>query len=86
MRKLILHFRNQLFVVGFQNPAVSQGIAVIKHFLVMHPAEAGLVRGLPCVAFHIGSTGTEHVIHDILLHIPFNETEGAFILRVHGVI
>ena len=84
--ELILHFRNELLIMGLQNPAISQRVAIIEHFLVVHAAEAGFVGGLPGIAFHIGCAGAENIVHDILLHISFDKAEGTFVLRIHGIV
>ena len=54
--KLLLHLAVHLHIMGFQDPGIAEGIAVVKHFPEMFPAESGLVGLLTDVTFHIGRT------------------------------
>ncbi len=84
--KLLLQLSVYLHIMGLQDPGVTKRIAVVEHFLEMRPAEAGVVGLLADIALHIGGTGTEDEIQQILFHIAFDEAERAFVAGVHGVV
>jgi hypothetical protein len=72
--------------MGLQDPGIAQGIAVVEHLLEMLPTEAGLVRHLADVRLHVGGAAAQHKVQQILLHASFDEAEGAFVVRIHGIV
>ena len=80
------HFPVHMFKVGFQNPPIAQGIAVVEHFLEMVPAKSGLIGGFPHIAFHIRRAGAQHEVQQILFHIPLNIAKRAFIIGVYRIV
>lgn len=84
--ELLLHLLDRLLIMGLQDPGVAQSVAVVKHFLEMHTAEAGFVRGLADVRLHIGAAVSQTEVHHILLHGPFDIAEGTFVMGVHGIV
>ena len=84
--ELLLHFAVHLYVVCLQDPGIAKGVAVVKHFLEMLSAEAGLIGLLADVAFHVGGAGAEDEVQKILFYIALYEAEGTFITGVHGIV
>ena len=75
-----------LLVMRFQNPRVSQCVAVVEHFLEMISAKSFLIGLSPHIAFHVGGAGAKDKIQKILFHIAFDKAEWALVLRVYGVV
>ena len=81
-----LHFADHSAVMGFQDPGVSQRIPVVEHFLKMGAAEAGPVRHVADIGFHVGSAASQNKIQQILFDAALNVTERTFVSCVHRVV
>ena len=44
------------------------------------------VRHLADVRLHVGGAAAQHKVQQILLHASFDEAEGAFVVRIHGIV
>lgn len=84
--KLLFHFFVKFVVMGLEDQGIAEGVAVVKHFFHMFPAESGLVCLVADIAFHIRRTVAENEIKRVLLQFPFDEAERAFIVGVYGVV
>jgi hypothetical protein len=72
--------------MSLQDPGIAKGITIVKHFLKMLPAEAGIVRHLPDIGLHIGRAAAQHEVQEILLHASLDMAEGAFVVGVYGIV
>ena len=69
----------------FQDPCISQGVAVVEHFLKVCPAEALAVCHIPDVGLHVGSAVSQDKIHHMFLCLSLNIAEGTFSGIGHSV-
>lgn len=84
--KLFFHFFVKFVVMGLEDQGIAEGVAVVKHFFHMFPAESGFVCLITDITFHIRRTVSENEIKGVLLQFPFDEAEWAFIVGVYGIV
>ena len=84
--RLFPKLAEDLFVVRLQDPGVSKRIAIVKHFLKMIAAKAGVIRHFADVCLHVGSAASQNKVDEVLFHGPLDKAKRAFILCIHGVI
>ena len=72
--------------VGLHDQGVTQRIAVVIQFFIMHPAEAHGIGDSADIRLHVAGTGADGIFDRPVLCFPLQIAEGTFITGFKGLI